>query len=149
MDDKTDLTRGPILRRLMYLSVPIIGSQTINMLYNLADMFWMGRLGSEEVAATGAAGLYIWLSIAFMYLGSVGASIGVSGAIGSGDREKAKAYTNTALFISLVCGAGIALAMITLRSQMAGFFNFREANVAKYTENYLAVTAIGIPLTYI
>jgi putative MATE family efflux protein len=149
MNEKNDLTNGPILHRLMYLAIPIIGSQTLQMLYNLADMFWMGRLGSDEVAATGAAGLYMWLSVAFLYIGSIGASIGVSQAIGSGDREKAKSYTNNALFISVVLGTAFALVMILFRSQMAGFFNFTEPNVSKFTKDYLAIVAVPIPLTYI
>jgi len=149
MNAKNDLTNGPIFRRLMYLAVPIIGSQSIQMLYNLMDMFWMGRLGSEEVAATGAAGLYIWLSVGFMLLGSVGASIGVSQAIGSGDQEKAKSHTNTALCISVICGVAFALVMILFRRQMAGFFDFKEPRVVRMTENYLAVVAVGVPLTYV
>jgi Na+-driven multidrug efflux pump len=68
IDEKTDLTNGKILQRLLYLSVPIVGSQALQMLYNLTDMFWLGRLSSEEVAATGAVGLYLWMSVAFMLL---------------------------------------------------------------------------------
>jgi len=149
MNAKTDLTTGPIFRRLMRLALPIVGSQTIHMVYNLMDMFWMGRLGSDEVAATGAAGMYLWLSVGFMLLGSVGASIGVSQAIGSGNKEKAKSFANTALFISGVLGIAFALIMILFRRQMAGFFNFSETNVAELTENYLSIVAAGIPLTYL
>ncbi|MCL2081323.1 MAG: MATE family efflux transporter [Oscillospiraceae bacterium] len=149
MNEKNDMTNGPILRKLTYLAVPVIGAQTLQMLYSLTDMFWLGRLGSEEVAATGAAALYMWLSVAFMLLGSVGASIGVSQAIGSGDTEKAKSFTDTALLISVVCGVAFALVMIVFRSQMTGFFNFSEPNVIKFTESYLAVVAAAIPLTYV
>ena len=144
-----DLTDGPILRRLMYLAAPIIGSQTLQMLYNLTDMFWVGRLGSDEVAATGAAGLYMWMSVAFMLFGSIGVSIGVSQAFGANDIKKAKSLTNTALFISLALGMAFALIMIVFRRQMAGFFNFAEQNVVAFTEDYLAIVAISIPLTYI
>ncbi|MCL2002487.1 MAG: MATE family efflux transporter [Oscillospiraceae bacterium] len=149
MSAKTDMTNGPILRRLMYLAVPVMGSQALHMLYNLTDMFWLGRLGSDEVAATGAAGLYLWLSVSFMLLGSVGASIGVSQAFGSGDREKAKSLAHAALAISAVSGTAFALTMVLFRSQMVGFFHFREEHVAKLTENYLMIVALPIPLTYI
>ncbi|MCL1796228.1 MAG: MATE family efflux transporter, partial [Clostridia bacterium] len=146
---KTDLTNGPILRGLMTLAVPIVGAQALQMLYNLTDMFWLGRLGSEEVAASGAAGLYMWLSVAFMLLGSMGASIGVSQALGSGDGTKAKSFTNAVLCISALCGAVFALVMVLFRRQMTGFFGFSEPNVVRFTENYLAIIAVPIPLTYI
>ena len=144
-----DLTNGPILRRLMYLAVPIIGSQALQMIYNLTDMFWLGRLGSNEVAATGAAGLYLWMSVAFMLFGSIGASIGVSQALGANDNKRAKSLSNTTLYMSLLLGAAFALVMIIFRRQMAGFFNFSEQNVVKFTEDYLAVVAVPIPLSYI
>jgi putative MATE family efflux protein len=147
--DQNDLTSGPIMRKLMRLAIPIIGSQALQMLYNLTDMFWLGRLGSGEVAATGAVGLYMWLSVAFMYIGSIGASIGVSQAVGSGDREKAKVYANTALTVSAALGVMFAIVMTLFRRQMVGFFNFSEREVVIFAQEYLSIVAITIPLTYL
>ncbi|MDR0494248.1 MAG: MATE family efflux transporter [Treponema sp.] len=149
INEKIDLTNGPILRGLLHLAVPIIGSQVLQMLYNMTDMFWLGRLGSDEVAATAAVGLYLWLSVAFLLLGSVGASIGVSQAFGSGDIQKAKSYTNAALIISIIFGLIFTTIMILFRSQLVGIFNFREENVANYAKDYLHVVSLTIPLTYI
>jgi putative MATE family efflux protein len=149
IDKKIDLTDGPILHGLLYLAVPIIGSQSLQMLYNLTDMFWLGRLGSDEVAATGAVGLYMWLSVAFMFIGSVGASIGVSQAFGSNDINKAKSYTHAALFISAACGFIFTTIMLLFKFQLIGLFNLNEENVAKFAENYLAVISLAIPLTFL
>ncbi|MDR0473791.1 MAG: MATE family efflux transporter [Treponema sp.] len=149
INPKIDLTDGPIFGRLLYLAVPIIGSQSLQMLYNLTDMFWLGRLGSEEVAATGSIGLYLWLSVAFMFLGSVGASIGVSQAFGSGDINKAKAYTSSTLFIGIICGLIYTTIMLLFRFQLIGFFNFKEENVIKLAEKYLSVVSLTIPLAFL
>jgi putative MATE family efflux protein len=149
INKKIDLTSGPILSRLLYLTLPIIASQSLQMLYNLTDMFWLGRLGSAEVAATAAVGLYMWLSVAFMFLGSVGASIGVSQAFGSGDINKAKSYTYTTLFISAVCGCIFTIIMLLFRFRLIGFFNFKEENVAKFAENYLAIISLTFPFTFL
>ena len=119
------------------------------MLYNLTDMFWLGRLGSEEVAATAAIGLYMWLSVAFMLLGSIGASIGVSQAFGSGDINKAKAYTTASIIIGMICGLAYTAIMIIFRFQLIGFFNFREENVINLAENYLSVVSLAFPLTFL
>jgi putative MATE family efflux protein len=149
INEKVVLTDGPILSRLLYLTVPIIGSQSLQMLYNLTDMFWLGRLGSQEVAATAAIGLYMWLSVAFMLMGSVGASIGVSQSLGSGDINKAKAYTSAALFIGVICGLLYTTTMLLFRLQLIGFFNIREENVIKLAESYLSVVSWTIPLTFL
>jgi len=133
----------------LYLAVPILGSQTLQMLYNLTDMFWLGRLGSKELAATGAVGLYLWMSVAFMLLGSAGASIGVSQAFGSDDIDKAKSYTHVSLFICAVFGLLYTVIMLLFRHQLISFFNFREADVKIFAENYLAVVSVTITLTYL
>jgi putative MATE family efflux protein len=149
ISEKNDLTNGKILHRLLYLAVPILGSQTLLMLYNLTDMFWLGRLGSKEVAATGAVGLYLWMSVAFMLLCSVGASIGVSQAFGANDINKAKSYTHTSLFLCLVFGSLYTAIMLLFRYQLISFFNFKEEDVKKFAEDYLSIVSVTITLTFL
>ena len=49
-----NLTKGPITRQLFNLAMPIMATSFIQMAYSLTDMAWVGRLGSEAVAAIGA-----------------------------------------------------------------------------------------------
>ena len=63
--NRFDLTQGGILSKLMAVSIPIIGTQIIQMIYNLTDMFWLGRMGDYSgvaIAASGSVGMYMWLS---------------------------------------------------------------------------------------
>jgi len=149
INEKNDLTNGKILHRLLYLAVPILGSQTLQMLYNLTDMFWLGRLGSKEVAATAAVGLYLWMSVAFMLLCCVGASIGVSQAFGANDINKAKSYTHTSLFLCVVLGLLYTAIMLLFRYQLISFFNFKEEDVKKFAEDYLSIVSVTITLTFL
>jgi putative MATE family efflux protein len=144
-----DLTHGPILQKLLKLALPIMGAQAIQMLYNLTDMFYVGRLGAEEIAATGAAGLYMWLSVAFMLVGSVGAGIGISQSIGAGDEGRAKAFAQNALSISVGLGILFGLTLSIFPGQMLALFNFREENVIEYAAQYLTIIAVFIPVTYV
>ena len=48
-----NLTEGPIRKQLFNLALPIMGTSFIQMAYSLTDMAWVGRLGSEAVAAIG------------------------------------------------------------------------------------------------
>ena len=47
----------------------IMGSQLIQMAYNLIDMLWIGRVGAGAVAAVGAAGMF---NVAFQRAGDPG-----------------------------------------------------------------------------
>ena len=51
-----NLTQGPINKQLFNLAMPIMATSFIQMAYSLTDMAWVGRLGSEAVAAVGSVG---------------------------------------------------------------------------------------------
>jgi Na+-driven multidrug efflux pump len=63
MSDQYNLTEGNVLKKLLLVAFPLIGSQIIQMTYNLTDMFWLGRLSSDAVAASGTAGMYMLVSL--------------------------------------------------------------------------------------
>jgi putative MATE family efflux protein len=144
-----DLTQGGVFSALLKLALPIMATQFMQMLYNLTDMFWLGRLGSDAVASSGTAGLFMWLSVGLMLIGRVGAEIGVSQSRGRGDMPAAYGYARTALIISAGLGLVYAAFIFSLRTPLVGLFNFKEANVAADTAMYLGIVAVGIPLTYV
>ena len=57
-----NLTKGPIMKTLVKLAVPIMASSFLGTLYNITDMAWIGLLGSKAVAGVGVGGMFTWLS---------------------------------------------------------------------------------------
>ena len=55
-----------------------MGTSFIQMAYNMIDMIWLGRVGSDAVAAVGAATFFTWLGVSLMLITRTGAEIGVS-----------------------------------------------------------------------
>ncbi len=147
--ERYNLTQGGILQKLLTLALPIMGTQLVQMLYNLTDMFWLGRLGSEAVAASGTVGLYMWLSMALYFFGEKGAEIGVSQSLGKGDEAAARAYTQSSLALSLGLGLLFAAVMFFFRGPLIAFFNIREQGVVQDAEAYLAIVSIGFPFNYL
>lgn len=68
MQGTKNLTKGSINRQLFNLAIPIMATSFIQMAYSLTDMAWVGRLGSEAVAAVGAVGIH-HLDVRFHSLG--------------------------------------------------------------------------------
>ena len=147
--EKYDLTQGNILSRLLLVALPLMGTQLMAMAYNMTDMFWLGRVGRDAVAATGTAGMYIWLSFAFVEIGRMGAEIGVSQYVGRGDRPGARSFSQNAIFLATVTGIIFATCMILLRYPLIGFFNIYEASVVEGATTYLKIVAIGMPFTFV
>lgn len=54
-----NLTEGNIYKELISLSLPIMATSFIQMSYNLMDLFWLGRLSIEAVAAAGTVGFWM------------------------------------------------------------------------------------------
>ena len=63
-----DLTTGPITNHLIKLAIPIIGSSLMQMAYNLTDMMWLGKVGSQAVASVGSAGFFVWLGMSLLMI---------------------------------------------------------------------------------
>ncbi len=144
-----DLTVGDITGKLLNVSLPIIGTQVMLTGYNLVDMFLLGRVGSDAVAASGSAGMYMWLSAGLMLVGRMGAEIGVAQRKGRHDYEGAVAYSRNSLFLAVALSLVFAAACLGIPHQLIAFLNIQEANVAQDAADYLWIIGLGIPALFI
>ena len=108
-DRSVNVTDGKLAGPLVVLSAPIVASQLLNVAYNLADTYWVGRLGEDAVAALS----YSW-AIVFLMV-SVGGGLTVAGTVlvsqnkGAGDfRQSHHIAGQTLSFVTLIAaGFGI------------------------------------------
>ena len=148
MNKNTDLTTGGILQKLVFVAFPIIGTQLMQMLYNLTDMFWLGRLSSDDVAASGASGMFLWLGMALMLIGRMGAEIGVSQNKGRGDMETARGFAQTAWQLALGFGVLYGAVLSICSVPLVSFYDIQETHVAQAASAYLCIIGLGIPASY-
>ncbi|MDR1972840.1 MAG: MATE family efflux transporter [Treponema sp.] len=146
--DYNSLTDGGIIKKLLTLAAPIIASNLMQMAYNLTDMFWLARLGPHAVAASGAAGMYMWLSMGFLLIGRMGTEIGVSQSLGRGDKKAALGYFRNSLAIAAAAGLVYGLLLLIFREPCIGFFRFREEQVTSDAVVYLSIVAAFMPMNF-
>lgn len=146
-----DLTRGGILKKLLLVALPIMGTQLMQMAYNLTDMFWLGRMQNSvsAVAAGGLGGMFLWLGMALMMIGRMGAEIGTSQNLGRGDADTARNYAQDSARIALILGILYGLVLLTLAGPLVSLLQVREPDVFENTCAYLRIVGLGIPLTYV
>jgi len=145
---KYDLTRGPIFKKLLKLSLPIMATSLFQSAYDMTNMFWLSRLGEEYLAAAGLANQFVWLSFSLIMLCRIGAEIGVSQNMGKGDKDAAKAFAQNGFMLALVSGAFFSILLITLRHPLLGLLNIENPYVAERAAHFLSVAAIAIPFTF-
>ena len=87
-----DLLNEAIAPALTRLALPIMATSLVQMLYNLIDMAWIGRLGAGAVTAVGSAGMYTWFSQGFAILARTGGQVKTAHCLGAGENDSAAQY---------------------------------------------------------
>ena len=147
----SDLTKGGILKKILLVALPIMGTQLLQMTYNLTDMFWLGRMQNsvQAVAASGLAGMFMWLGMALLIVGRIGAEIGVSQSLGAGQKAEGQAFAQQAARISLILGSIYGLLLLTCAGPLVSLLQVKEEGVFQSASGYLRIVALGVPLTYL
>ena len=136
--EKIDLTKGKVLKVLTALTLPIIGSSVLQFTYNLVDMLWVGRLGSNAVASIGSSSFFIGLGYSISALVVIGTGIKVAHAIGKKNEDEIKSYINSGLILNTVIALIYALSLIFIGKNLIGILNLNNAIVEKDAYLYLA-----------
>ncbi len=143
---KKDLTKGSSIKLLWFLAMPIMGTSLVNMTYNLADMFWLGKLGSKEVAAVGTSSFYINLGFALLALAFVGGGILVAHRLGEGREEEARLCGENAIYLASILSLLYIFFVYLSKTYLIGFFNL-DTYVYENAIAYLNVTIWSVFLT--
>jgi putative MATE family efflux protein len=111
-----DLTRGPIFRHLVELSVPIGIGMLLQTLYYLVDLYFVARLGDAPLAGVSAAANLMFLVFALTQMLAVGTTTLVSHAVGRKDQAEANHVFNQSVALSAL----LALATLAGGYALAG-----------------------------
>ncbi|MCL2610927.1 MAG: MATE family efflux transporter [Defluviitaleaceae bacterium] len=144
-----DLTNGKIFKKLIFVAAPIMLTSMFQMLHNLMDMFFLGLVGPEGLAAAGTAGMYLWLSMALLFICRMGAEVKVSQNVGAGNFEQARKYAENAILLAFFLGILFSIFVAVLRVQLVSFFNIPDERVVYYSEQYLLFISPVFPFAYV
>ena len=114
-----DLTTGSLTSHLLKTTSFMLVSMIFQTLYILVDLFWVGRLGTDAIAAVGLAGNLSFIVIAITQVLSVGATTLVSHASGRKDQDRAIFLFNQSQVLSMVVAVIFLAVSMLLRHQYA------------------------------
>ncbi len=144
---REQIVSGPVMKTLILLAYPLIINQLVQVLYNLTDTFWLGRLGREELSAPGTAWPLVWF---FMSIGMGFATAGfafVSQYVGAGDYRKANRYAGALYSLMLIFATLIGISGVILAPYLLRFMNVSDT-VYPYALRYTRVIFAGIPFSF-
>ena len=99
-----DLTTGSLTGHLLKTTSFMLVSMVFQTLYVLIDLYWVGRLGTDAVAAVGLSGNLMFIVLAATQMLGVGTTTLVSHAAGARDSARANLVFNQSQVLSLVVG---------------------------------------------
>ena len=145
MKNEKLMREGSVAELLLKMSLPVILVMMVTVLYNLADVFFIGRFGDRfQLAAISLAGPVFSTVSAFNTLIGFGSCTACSIALGEGREDLMKKYSAFALYASiglgLLLGALILGGMPFLLSLLG-----TDGETAPYTAEYLRILALGAP----
>src|SRR5262252_5469358 len=131
-----DLTQGSVTKHLLHMSAFMAVSMVVQTLYLLADLFWVGQLGKEAIAAVGVAGNLNMLVLAMTQMLGVGTTALIAQAAGRKDQAHAELVFNQSCVMSLWIALGLAIAGFL---SISGYANAVSADVktAELAKAYL------------
>ena len=103
-----DLTQGPLEKQIMLFSIPLVLSNVLQVLFNMADVAVVGRFaGPVALGAVGSTTILVSLFTGFLIGLASGVNVLTAHHFGASDR---KGLSDTVYSAALVCGAaGILL----------------------------------------
>lgn len=121
-----DLTTGSVTSHLLRTTSFMLVSMVFQTLYILVDLYWVGRLGTDAVAAVAISGNLMFVVLALSQMLGVGTTTLVSHAAGRKDRDHANVVFNQAQVLSVICGLGFLVVTYVLSGPFAALMSADE-----------------------
>lgn len=132
-------------RKIIFsLAIPAVLQTVVRSLFVIIDAFWVGKLGSKELAAITVATFLVWGIIALGEIIAVGTNTLVAQRIGARDNEMAKHISSLNLVNTFFHSIIIALIIIPVLPLLYWFMNLAPEEIS-LANNYLITLLIGLP----
>lgn len=135
-------------KSLLRIAIPIILSSCLQISYDITDMFWVGKLGSGEVAAVGTAGFYIKLGWSLISVITIGTMVSVSHSIGAEKKDRIRHFISCGIRSTFMLGIFYALFIFMLAEPLISLFNIERPEVNTMAQNYLRISSITVLIMF-
>ncbi len=137
------LTEGGIVRPLLGLALPFALGSALHLLSTTINRAWVGRVGTEALAALGVASQALMVLIVCAMGMAIGTLAGVARSTGERDPAQAARYFGQGLNVALLTGAVIALSAAFLPAPLMAWMG-APGDVAGPATGYLRIGMIGM-----
>lgn len=136
----------PVWKAIFTLAIPSVLTILIMVLYNMADMFFIGMLGDDtQVAAVAVVGPVFSLATAVATMLGAGGCAVIAKALGAQEHDTARRVGSLCIWASILFGAVFSAVMLSATDIVLGFLGATE-DLIGYAATYMRILALGSPL---
>lgn len=137
-----------IYRRVLDISLPAIGGFLGLILFDIIDIYWVGKLGTRAVAGVVSASFIVWSLYSIMQLTGAGCSSLVSQFHGAGRRRRAWEAIVQSSWLSLLIAMVICLLFIPYIDRPFAWMGL-DPDTAAIAVEYFYIILLGFPLIFL
>lgn len=143
--DQNDFSKGSVVWNIINLAVPMTLAQLINVLYNVVDRIYIGRIpgaGSLPLTGVGLCLPIISMVTAFANLFGMGGAPLCSIERGRGNVDEAEKIMGNSFAMMVIFGIGLTVLGIALKRPMLYLFGASD-NTYPYADQYVTIYLLG------
>lgn len=138
---------GNLFHAILSLSIPIVLNNFIQTMYNLTDTYWLGKLGTDEMAAISLVSPMQNIIISFGMGLTLAGSILISQYIGANDKKNGSIMANHIFVCSLLFALVCAILCFSATPSIVRWLG-AEGNVMRYGSIYLQIVVCDLPFLF-
>ena len=148
MKDNTKIfAEYKVPRAVAAMALPSMMGMLINIIYNLADTFFVGQTGdSNQVAAVSVSMPLFFFFLAIGNLFGIGGCAFISRSLGEGKKDKVKTISSFCIYGALVLGIFIGILFFFFREPLLYLVGASD-NTIGFAQDYLKWVAVGAPFS--
>jgi putative MATE family efflux protein len=127
-------------RVVLLLALPIIGENLLQTAVGAVDTLLVSRIGDDAIAGVGVGAELVFFMLAILSAVTVGATVLVSQAIGSGDKERSNQLARQAITWGILIAIPLSIVGYFATPALVGLFG-AEPQVTDYAISYFQVIA--------
>lgn len=139
------MTEGSLLKNILLFSVPLIFSQLLQVMFNMADVAVVGKFSSASaLGSVGSTSTLVTLFTGFLIGLSNGVNVRVAQHLGARETDKTRACVHTSMILCTAAGVLLAVICFVLAVPLLELLRTKE-ELLRGAVLYFRIYALGMP----
>lgn len=147
LKNQEQILKGSLWKAVLALAVPVIINSFLQTMYNLTDTYWLGKLGTGQLAAINLVTPVQNIIINFGSGITVAGSVLIAQYIGAGEKENARSMANQIFMCAMGFAAVCATVCFLLTPSIVSWLGADE-DTYTHAVTYLRVVIWDMPFLY-